>query len=100
MAHFAVTVVYGPAWDHSRPIREQPAWDEHAAFMDRLVDDGLVIVGGPLGDGERVLLLVEAAGEQQVRARLGADPWAPELRQVGTIEPWALWLDGRPESPG
>jgi hypothetical protein len=99
VAHFAVTIGYGPQWDHARPIRQQDGWDEHAAFMDGLVDSGLVIVGGPLGTGERVLLLVEAADEEQVRARLGADPWAPALRRVDSVEPWALWLDGRP-APG
>ena len=47
MATFAVTMVHGPHWDRSRPIREQDGWDEHAAFMDGLVDDGLIILGGP-----------------------------------------------------
>jgi hypothetical protein len=33
MAVFAVTVVYGPAWDPATDRREQAGWDEHAAFM-------------------------------------------------------------------
>ena len=72
MAHFAVTMVHGPGWDPARGIREQDAWDEHAAFMDRLVDDGFVILGGPVGDRQRVLLTIEAADEPAARARLGA----------------------------
>jgi len=40
MATFALTLVHGPGWDPGRPIREQPGWDEHAAFMDGLVSDG------------------------------------------------------------
>jgi uncharacterized protein YciI len=96
MANFAVTLVHGPGWDTGRPIREQDGWDEHAAFMDVLVDDGFIIVGGPLGDGQRTLHVVEAAGEPEIRARLAKDPWAlAGLLEVGTIEPWALWLDGR-----
>jgi hypothetical protein len=47
MAVFAVTLVNGPRYDESRPRREQDGWDEHAAFMDALVDDGFVILGGP-----------------------------------------------------
>ena len=39
MANFAVRLVHGPCWDPSRPIREQDGWDEHATFMDELVDD-------------------------------------------------------------
>jgi uncharacterized protein YciI len=99
MAHFAVTMVNGPGWDPTRDIREQDAWDAHAAFMDGLVADGFVIIGGPVGDRQRKLLAIEAAGEPAIRARLAADPWvAMGLLQIGSVEPWALWLDGRPVS--
>jgi hypothetical protein len=100
MANFAVTMAHGPNWDRSRQIRDQDAWDEHAAFMDGLVNDGFVILGGPVGDGERALIAVEAADEDDIRARLGEDPWASmELLRIGAIEPWALWLDARPRNP-
>lgn len=96
MAFFAVTMVHGQAWDASRQIREQDAWDEHAAFMDGLVDDGLVLLGGPIGNGDRAMLVVDAADEHEIEARLGGDPWAPMgLLRIGTIEPWRIWL-GRP----
>jgi uncharacterized protein YciI len=96
MANFAVRLVHGPGWDSSRQIRDQRAWAEHAAFMDGLVDAGLIILGGPVGDGEQTLHVVEAADENEIRARLAADPWAEaELLRIGAIEPWALWLDSR-----
>jgi uncharacterized protein YciI len=96
MATFALTLVHGPGWDPDRAIREQPAWDEHAAFMDGLVSGGLIILGGPLSNGERTLHAVEADDEQAVRARLAQDPWAAMgLLRVGSLEPWALWLDSR-----
>lgn len=96
MAFFAVTTVYGPNWDVSRGRREQDAWDEHAAFMDALVDEGFVVLGGPLGDGADVLLAVEAEDEDQVRARMAEDPWAPMgLLRIGVVTPWTVWLDGR-----
>ncbi len=102
VATFAVTLVHGPHWDDSQPIRQQRSWDAHAAFMDGLVDDGFVIIGGPLGPGDRTLHAVEAVGEAEIRARLAEDPWAEAgLLEVGSIEPWALWLDGRPRAgPG
>jgi hypothetical protein len=96
MATFAVTMVHGPRWDPARPIREQDGWDGHAAFMDELVEDGFVIIGGPVGQGERALLAVEAPGEREIRARLRDDPWGPAgLLHIGAVEPWALWLDSR-----
>jgi len=100
MANFAVWLVHGPGWDPSRQIRDQDGWDEHAAFMDGLVDDGFVILGGPVGDGEQTLHVVEAAGESDIKARFAGDPWASAgLLRIGTIEPWALWLDSRPGKP-
>jgi uncharacterized protein YciI len=97
MATYAVVLVHGHGWDASRPIREQDGWDEHAAFFDALVESGFEILGGPLGAGERTLHLIEAEDEAEIRTRLAADPWASAgLLQVGSVEPWALWLDSRP----
>jgi hypothetical protein len=66
VANFALTMVHGPSWDGSRGIREQDAWIEHAGFMDGLVADGFILFGGPVGDGEQTLHLVEAGDEDQV----------------------------------
>jgi len=78
MANFAVRLVHGPGWDPSRPTRVQDGWDEHAAFMDGLVDDGFVILGGPVGDdGEQTLHVVEAADETISRR---ASPEIPGLQ--------------------
>jgi uncharacterized protein len=100
MAVYAVTMVCGPGWDPGRPRREQPGWTEHAAFMDGLVADGFVVLGGPIGDGEEVLLAVEAADEAEIAARLRADPWTPTGQLlIGTVRPWTIWLDGRAVSP-
>jgi uncharacterized protein YciI len=102
MPTFAVRTVHGSGWDPRRLLREQDAWDEHAAFMDGLADDGFVVLGGPLGPGGRengghgVLLVVEAADEQEVRARLGADPWAArDTLAIASVDPWAILIDAR-----
>jgi uncharacterized protein YciI len=96
VANFALTLVHGPGWDVARPIREQRRWDEHAAFMDGLVRDGFIVLGGPLGNGERTLHVVEATDEEEIRRRVADDPWVEaEMLEVGSIEPWALWLDSR-----
>jgi uncharacterized protein YciI len=99
MANFAVRLVHGPGWDPSRQIRDQDAWNEHAAFMDGLVEDGFIILGGPVGQGEQTLHVVEAADENEIEARLAEDPWAlAGLLRIGSIESWALWLDSRPRT--
>jgi hypothetical protein len=99
MAFFTLTEVAGPSWNAARPRREQDGWDEHAAFMDGLVDDGFVILGGPIGNGEEVLLVVEATDERQIRARLEEDPWISNgMLRIGAIRPWNVWLDARQSS--
>jgi uncharacterized protein YciI len=94
--NFALTLVHAAGWDSSRPIREQRLWEEHAAFMEELVSDGFILLGGPLGEGDRTLHVVEAPDEDAVRRRVAEDPWAHAgMLEVGSIEPWALWLDFR-----
>ena len=85
----------GPDWDPALPLEGQSGWDEHAAFMDGLVDDGFVILGGPLADEVRVAHAVEAASEEAIRARLGRDPWSESHLRIESIEPWTIRLDGR-----
>jgi hypothetical protein len=90
-------LVHGPSWDDARRIREQDGWEDHAAFMDRLVEEeGLIIVGGPVGTGEHTAHLIESEDPGEIRARLAEDPWAKDNHlMVGALDPWALWLDGR-----
>jgi hypothetical protein len=63
--------------------------------MDGLVDNGFVVLGGPLADEQRVVLAVEAESEDAVRATLGRDPWSETHLLVDAIEPWTIRLDGR-----
>jgi hypothetical protein len=85
----------GPQWNRSRLMEEQIGWPEHAAFMDGLVDDGFVVLGGPLSDEVRVVLAIEAESEDAVRATLGRDPWSETHLIVERVEPWTIRLDGR-----
>ncbi|MFL5867997.1 MAG: YciI family protein, partial [Thermoleophilaceae bacterium] len=92
-ALFAVIREAGPAWDRSRAMREQDAWDEHAAFMDGLARDGFIVEGGPLGDGSRALHVVESESEEAVRQRFADDPWEPPgLFRVASVERWQILL--------
>ena len=96
MPYFAVTVEHGPGWDDSRPMRGQDEWDAHARYMDELVDNGFIVLGGPLSDGRRVLLAVSADDENEIEARFAADPWRPMgLLVTAQDEAWEILLDGR-----
>jgi uncharacterized protein YciI len=92
--YFLVERGKGPLWDHSRPRRQQERWEEHAKFMDALVDDGFIVLGGPIGegDGENTLLVIDAPDEETLRARLAEDPWPLDLLTIESIRPWSVWL--------
>jgi hypothetical protein len=85
----------GPQWDPARPMEEQSDWAAHASFMNRLVDDGFVVLGGPLADEHRVAHAVDAESEDAIRATLARDPWSETHLRVASIDPWTIRLDAR-----
>ena len=97
MPRFAVIRRHGPAWNSSRSLREQDEWDEHAAYMDALTDEGFIALGGPLADSGRALLVIEAHDEAEVRTRLAADPWTDMgLLVIERVDVWTVLLEHRP----
>jgi uncharacterized protein YciI len=93
---FAVRLERGGQWDWSRDLREQEGWDEHAQFMDSLVDEGFIVLGGPLAGEREILHAVSASSEAAVRARLAQDNWHQNgMLAITSIEPWTILLDGR-----
>jgi len=56
---------------------------------------GVVVLGGPLADEDRVVLAVEAESEEAVRVTLARDPWSETHLRVDTIDAWTIRLDGR-----
>jgi hypothetical protein len=94
MALFAVTTAKGPNWRQDQGIRDQQGWEDHARFFDRLVEQGVVVLGGPIEShyqDEVGLLAVRAADE--------SDPWATSgVLRVKDVRTWTIWLDGRGSS--
>ncbi|HVC03058.1 MAG TPA: hypothetical protein VND88_00155 [Candidatus Acidoferrales bacterium] len=99
MTFFVVLRRTGPAWREGRPLEEQCGWTEHAAFMDGLVASGFVVLGGPLGDEHRVVLVVDAESEDAVRKTLVRDPWDQTHLRIDTVDRWTIRLDGRRTRP-
>jgi uncharacterized protein YciI len=92
--YFLVETARGPAWDGAKARREQTGWEAHATFMDRLVDAGFIVLGGPVGElgGDQALLVVKASDKNEARTRLGADPWTDGVLSIRSIRPWTIWL--------
>jgi len=84
---------HGGPWDWSKGLREQTLFEEHARFMNDLVEKNVVVLGGPLDDKD-VLLVVDAASPEDVRAHFAHDPWIENgMLTITTIRPWSVLLD-------
>ena len=81
----------GPGWHDSEPLEGQEDWRAHADFMNALVAEGFMLLGGPLAGTRDVLLIVRAADEAEIEARLAADCWTrKDLLRTRWINP--RWL--------
>jgi uncharacterized protein YciI len=80
--------------DFSKDTREQPFWDEHAKFIDQLIDDCFILMGGPLVDEGGSLLIVNAEDENEVREKLKNDPWAKHgILKLESVKRWQIFID-------
>ena len=84
----------GPNRDFSKGTREQPFWDEHAKFIDQLVDEGFISMGGPLEDEGGALLILNAQDESEVREKLENDPWTRHgILKLESVKRWQIFID-------
>ena len=93
---FVVISSAGPHRDLSKTAREQPLWDEHAAFIDQLVADGFILMGGPLVDEDGAMLIVNAGDENEARGKLENDPWMTHgVLKLESVKRWQIFIDAR-----
>jgi len=92
-----VTLERGAGWDESRIMDEQRYWNEHATFMNALVAEGFIVLGGPVVGTPDALLVVRARDEEEVRLRLASDPWIrADIRRITHVRPWFVRLGALP----
>jgi uncharacterized protein YciI len=97
MTQFVVQREAGRGWTPGKGAFEQPGASEHAAFMNKLAEEGFVLLAGPVAGSERdrirALLVVEAAHESEIHARLAHDPWAAaDLLRTVSVESWNVFV--------
>jgi uncharacterized protein YciI len=93
---FIVISSAGPKRDLSKGTREQPLWDEHAAFIDQLVAEGFILIGGPFVDEGGSMLIVNANDANEVRQKLENDPWMKHgILKPESVKRWQIFIDVR-----
>ncbi len=91
---FMLLSAAGPNRDLSKGTREQAFWDDHAAFIDGLVEDGFITLGGPLDDEAGAVLVVRAASEDAVRETMRHDPWYRNgILTLESVKRWTVFID-------
>jgi hypothetical protein len=64
--------------------------------MDRLFDQGRIVLGGPFADYSRVLLVVHARDKYEASELFRDDPWtAASILVESEIIEWSIFLDSR-----
>ena len=97
MKTFAAIRTRGPSWDESKSMEQQVEWDAHARFMERLTDDGFLVLVGPLEGTRDVLLVLRAASASEIESRLSTDPWVRNgLLVLKQVAPWQIRLGTLP----
>ncbi|MHB8504666.1 MAG: hypothetical protein ACYDEN_02925, partial [Acidimicrobiales bacterium] len=76
--------------------RTQDGFDEHAAFMDALVDEGTILLGGPVGDETPEThfwsWLATTRPQYAPPSPLSGDPWLGTVLTITSVQLWSLWL--------
>ena len=94
---FVVIETRGPAWDDRQPMDDQVYWPAHAAYMDSLVAERFILLGGPLEGTRDVVLVFQAESCDEIMARLASDPWIQHgLLRVNVCQPWRIRLGSLP----
>jgi uncharacterized protein len=83
----------GPTWTDG-PVDEQPGWDEHAAFIDDLIERGIFVMGGPLADQSGSQSLLEHVTELEARELVLQDPFvANGVFELEEVRAWNIFVD-------
>ena len=85
----------GPNWDHSKGLREQAYWDEHAQFVDDLFARGVISMAGPFEpQGTGALAILNCATPDAAHAVLENDPWKHQgILHIAEAREWVIFLD-------
>jgi uncharacterized protein YciI len=94
---FVIIRSRGPAWEDGKPLEEQVGWSAHAAFMDALVAERFIVLGGPLEGSRDVVLIARAEDADEIAKRLEEDPWARSGHTIlKECRPWRIRLGTLP----
>ena len=89
----------GPTWTTGKP-EDQPGWDEHAEFIDDLIDRGVFFMGGPWTNRLGSMSIWEGMNADEVLEVMQGDPFVQNgVFLIEDCADWTVYVDTRAESP-
>lgn len=93
MPLFVVLRTRGSRWRTECAPQAQEAYEPHAALINHLHAEGVLLLGGWLAETGDVLLVMRGVSAAEVSERLAEDPWTTlDVLPVTRVEEWALAL--------
>ena len=87
----------GPTWTSGLP-EDQPGWDEHAEFIDDLIERGVFVMGGPWTNRLGSMSLWEGMDAAAVRDVMLRDPFVLNgVFEIEDVADWTVYVDTRIE---
>jgi uncharacterized protein YciI len=95
---FLLTFENGPKYQPDKSFYDQPDWENHARFTDKLYLQGKVLMCGPLTTVSKVIVVATGKSESAIRTLFKDDPFVKNGVMILThVDEWDLQLN--PEQP-
>jgi len=86
----------GPNWDEKKEIEKQDFWEGHVKFVDKLFENGKVVITGPIIHYDRIVIIYEAKNESEIRITFKDDPFIKNgILHLESVMEWNIRLDQR-----
>lgn len=70
---------------------------DHLAYLQSLLDEGIVVLAGPVGDGSRAMMVLQVASEEEAQGVVARDPYtAAGVGVDHVLRPWNVVMPASP----
>jgi uncharacterized protein YciI len=91
---FLLTFVQGPNYQVEKSFHDQPYWENHSRFSDKLFLQGKITMCGPLTDASKTLVVALGKSESSMRNLFKDDPFVKNgVLTLTHVDEWELHLN-------
>ncbi len=91
---FLLTFVPGPNYLTDKSFHDQPYWENHSRFSDKLFLQGKITMCGPLTDASKTLVVALGKSESSMRNLFKDDPFIKNgVLILSHVDEWELHLN-------